>query len=215
MAKLTIPELLTKLSNVFKKDMYIIQSLHCIGGDSSESENAGKAIVTLDKDMSDSIKDYFGDSAVIYFNDIKKAKAAFDTEEEYLYIKISMEEKDKKAIFEKRDSLLKIVQNISDWKHFNFTDNQLKALFDDSEMILLFSDNPDIPEVYITKSLFPLVTRKDITNLYYSAFKTRNIKNTYTLVTSFDFDYFQVYNIFYYLKMEKKKKKKAEENKDV
>ena len=39
MAKVTMDTLLTKLSSVFKDDLYIINNLYCLGGTESENKN--------------------------------------------------------------------------------------------------------------------------------------------------------------------------------
>ena len=205
MAKeLTVPDILIKLSSIFTKDMYLIQNRYCIGGNETEDETVGKSICILSPDIAEIFVDYFGNLPVIFFDNIKKAKAAYDTEDEYKYVKVRIEERNKKQLIDTKDSLMKIIDSIKGWNQFNFTEEQISSIMDDGNTITLFENNNDIPEVTVSKSIFPFIKAKDFDNVYYSVSKARNLKNMYTLVLSYDHSIFQFYNVLYYIKESKK-----------
>lgn len=198
-----IPDILLKLSSVYKEDLYIINSMYCIGGILSGEQAVGKSFCILDKEKSDDIKDYFGNLPVIYIKNVKKAKEYYSTEYEYQYIQTQVEEKVKKELNDKRDEYLNNIKNITEWKQFNFTEDEIKALIDDNERIVLFSNEKSIPSLEVTKCVFPLINKKYLDSLMYTVGKTKNIKNTYTLITCMTHEYFQIYNFIRYIKLDK------------
>lgn len=205
MAKeITVPDILTKLSNIFTKDMYLIDSRYCIGGNETNDESVSKSICILNPDISDIFIDYFGNSSVIFFENIKKAKTAFGTEDEYQYVKTHIEERNKKQLIDNRDNLMKTISNISGWEQFNFTDTEIESIMTDGSVTTLFKDRNDVPEVTVSKSIFPFIKAKDFDKVYYNVSKAKNLKNMYVLIVSYDHVQFQFYNIIYYLKESKK-----------
>jgi hypothetical protein len=205
MAKeITVPDVLNKLSNIFTKDMYLIQNRYCIGGNETDDETAGKSICILSPDIMDIFIDYFGNTQVIFFENLKKAKATFNTEDEYKYVKVRIEERNKKQLIDNKDGLMKTIDSIKGWNQFEFTEKELDLIMNEGNVITLFKDNNDIPEVTISKSIFPSIKQKDFSNVYYSVSKAKNLKNMYTLVLSYDHNIFQFYNIIYYIKESKK-----------
>ena len=206
MAKeITVPDVLLKLSYIFSKDMYLINSIYCIGGTETEDSTVGKTICRLSPNITDIFVDYFGNSPAIYFDNLKKAKSVYGTEEEYKYIKVQMEDRYKKQLYDRKDNLMKIIDSIKSWDQFTLTEEQITAVIDNGETITLFEDNNEIPDVLVSKTIFPMIKSKDFANLYYSVSKARNLKNMYILVLSYDHEIFQYYNIIYYLKEVKKK----------
>lgn len=201
-----IPDILVKLSNIYKEDLYIIHSMYCIGGISSEEQSVGKCFCILTKDKSNDIKDYFGDIPIIYFKNIKKAKEALSTEKEYRYVQTYVDDKTRKELIDKKDEFLSVIKNIKEWQQFQFTEEQVKALIKDNERVTLFTNNPKVHNLEITKCVFPMITEKGLSTLTYTIFKTKNVKNTYTLITSMAHDYFMIYNFIHYIKLDKQSK---------
>ena len=204
MADSVLSNVLTKLSNVYKSDMYIVNNRYCIGGPNTYKDGpAGKSLCILSDDVVDDIIDHFGQPQIIYFKDIKKAKATFNTEDEYMQIETSFDEKLKRSIPESKDLLMKTFKSIETWDHFNFTEDQVKALFNDGEIVTLFSDNKNVPEIYVTKDIFPLVSDKNINTLFYSVGKQKhNQKQGINyLYLSLGTDYFQLYKEIAYIKV--------------
>ena len=206
MAKeITVPDILLKLSYIFTKDMYLINNRYCIGGAETEDDLVSKCICILPPDIGNLFIDYFGANQVIYFENIKKAKSSYGTEDEYKYVKIRLEERIKKQLTDNKDNLMKIINSIKGWDQFNLNEDQINSIMNDGNTLVLFKDDPEIPDVIISKSIFPLVKSKDFNNIFYSVFKARNLKNMYTLILNYDYSIFQFYNIIYYLKENKKK----------
>lgn len=200
--KNSLSTVLMKLATIYKYDMYLINCRYCVNGPiTSKDGPAGKTLCILTDDVVDDVIDHFGQPSVIYFKNVKKAKAAFNTEDEYMQIETSFDEKTKKSISESRDLLMKTFKSIDTWNQFNFTEDQIKALFTNGEIVTLFSDNKDIPEVYVTKDIFPLVTDKNINTLYYAVSKQKHKQDINYLYLSLDSDYFQIYKEIAYIKV--------------
>ena len=182
--EITVTDVLLKLSYIFK-DMYLINSTYCIAGSETDSDAVGKFICILSPEITDIFVDYFGNISVMYFENIKKAKAIFGTGDEYKYIKTQMEESKKKQFYDKKDTLMKVVDSIKDWDTFKLTEEQIADIMDNGQTITLFEDEANIPNVLVSKSIFPLLKSKDFNNIYYGVTKARNLKNMY-LPNSFD-----------------------------
>ena len=201
--KALIPDILLKLSNIYKEDMYFINSMYCIGGITSDDSAIGKSFCILEKERADDIRDYFGNLPVIYIKNLKKAKEFYSTEFEYQYVQAQVEEKLKKELIEKKDEYLSIINSTKKWNQFHFTDDEVKALIKDNERITLFTNDKDIPSLEVTKCVFPMITEKGLNNLMYTVGKTKNVKNAYTLITNMNHDYFQIYNFIRYIRIDK------------
>ena len=201
--KAIVPDILLKLSNVYKEDLYFIDSMYCIGGFLSNDQAVGKTFCILDKDRADDIRDYFGDITAIYIKNVKKAKEFYSTEFEYEYINSQLEEKQKKELREKRDDYLNAIKTVKEWKTFDFSDEELTTLLEDNKRIVLFKDDKNVPELEVSKCVFPMLNKKNIDSLMYSIGKTKNIKNAYTVIISITHEYFQVYNFIRYIDIDK------------
>lgn len=196
--------LLTKLKNVFKTDMYIIENLYCIGGEESESKNVGTNICILPFETCVYLQDKFGKhNQVIYIPNIANAKKFYNTAQEYLYFKTNIDALTKKELLNRSKILNDKIRKVSTWKSFNFTSEEIKALFTDKEGIILFSDDKELPEVYVSKSIYPMITEKNIANLYYSPTKEDKKNNIYGFITSFDTKFFQLYSLINYIDIKK------------
>lgn len=197
MAKFTFNDILTKVSNVFKTDMYIIDYQFCLGGKESENDNKSLMMCVLTPDLINLVKETFPDNKNIFFTNVKKAK---DELQEYSTVNINKDIL--KNITEKRDEILKKINNVKSWNSFGFTEETIDDIFKEGGSLELFKDNKDIPSVTITKTLFPLVTNKCANELYYNLIKPKEDNEIYELVTSFDTDWFQIYNIIQYLNID-------------
>lgn len=195
-----IKKILNQLANVFKRDMYLINSTWAIGGEESNESLAGDYICVMNPNIAEMLHNYFGNFEVIYFSDVKKAKAALDTIDEYPLIKTNIEPKISKKLLEFKNKLMSKIDETETWDNFNFTESQVQALLD-SEKITLFSDNDEVPELYVSKTVFPMIKEKNIGNLYYHVRKTKGMKDTFTMFTSFDTDNFIIYSRIHFIKM--------------
>ena len=59
MAKFTFKDILTKVSNVFKNDMYIIDYQFCLGGKESEDFNRSTLLCVLTPELMELVKEQF------------------------------------------------------------------------------------------------------------------------------------------------------------
>lgn len=194
MAKLTFDNVLTKLSNMFKKDVYIIQNRYCLGGDESEAENISRYFCILSQESMDLVKEVFPDDDIIYFSNIKNAKKDLNK-----YVTNIIPDNKKKELIDLRDKLEKDILSIDKWKSFDFTDEEAHSLFDDAKTMELFVDDKNIPSVTISKTLFPLIKFKDVRTLYYSVSIPECDDDLITFYIGYDAQWFQTYNIVQYV----------------
>lgn len=192
--QLTSKDILNKLSGIFKKDIYIVNNLYCIGGNITEKETTGISMCILTTDIAEILKEEFGSYRIIYIEDVKKEKAVLDTDKG-LYLKVKFTKEEEKVILNNVDNLNNTIKKIETWEKFNWTDDEVVAILDSGDMITLFTDSKDIPELFVSKVVFPGIAKNNISSLYYSVYKSKDLKGVYELVTSLDIDIFQLYTI--------------------
>lgn len=192
MAKADYSTLMTKIANIFKSDMYIINSTYCIGGKDSEEKNNSYALCLLNKEYSDIIKELFPDEEIIYIKDVKKSKEDLSL--------VSTDIKEKEKILKRYKDLLEIVNSITAWENLKLPENAIKTVFKDGLTYELFKDE-DIPSVLIAKSLFPMVSEKNIDTLAYNVIIPNNEFDLVKLVTSLNTEWFQIFNLIQYLQI--------------
>ena len=191
--------ILQKLSTIFKKDIYIVGSIYAIGGPITEKESSGVTYAILTPECVNAITQQFGKFQIIYFTDVKKAKSSLGQSEELLYVKTNFDKSEAKSILDTVSNISKIIGNISVWDKFNWTDNEVVALIDSGDMMTLFTDNKKIPELYVSKVVFPGLAKNNLDKLSYSVYQSKKIDQIYELVTSLDTEYFQIYTIIRYI----------------
>ena len=98
------------------------------------------------------------------------------------------------------------INSCVNWESFtlsnNITDNTklVLSLFKDNNYINFQpKDNTENPEIILTKSILPLVTEKNYTDLYYTTKKKDS--NLYLIVFDFQFSLFRLYMFHYYIPM--------------
>lgn len=192
--EIDIKSILNKLAVVFKKDMYIVNGLYCIGGNITEKETPGISFCILNADIAEKIKEAFGSYRILYIEDVKKEKAVID-EDKGQYLKVQFSKDEEKIILRNVDNTNNIIRKIEVWDKFNWTDDEVIAMIDSGEMIKLFTDNSKIPELYVSKVVFPGISKNNIESLFYSVYKNKDIDSIYELVTSLSTDIFQLYTI--------------------
>ena len=121
----------------------------------------------------------------------------------YLYKKLEEKhelEEIKKILAERADMVLKA----ETWKVFQFSSDPsvneelLTMMFDQNDYVRFSpTDRTDSPDIIMTKALIPLVTMKNIGDLYYN---TRQITEEVSLLTfDFFFEMFQLYSFHHYI----------------
>lgn len=195
--KIVFNDILTKVSNVFKADMYLLDYQFCLGGKESEDSTSYTSICILSPEAIELVKEMFPNNKDILFTNVKKAKTELA---EYSKTDLSKTEIDN--IIKRKESILQIVNNINTWNSFDFTEETWNDIIKEGKTIEMFENDDTIPTVLIGKSVFPMVTVKNTSNLYYQLIKPKNEYDLYKLVTSFDTELFQIYTIIQYLKLD-------------
>lgn len=201
--QLTSKDILNKLSSIFKKDIYIVNNIYCIGGNITEKETTGISFCILNTDIAETLKEEFGNYRILYIEDIKKEKASLETDKG-LYLKVKFSKNEEKVILNTIENLNNIIKRIDTWDKFNWTESEIVAILDSGDMITLFTDNKNIPELFVSKVVFPGIAKNNINSLYYSVYKSKDLKGIYELVTSLDVDIFQLYTITRFIDLDDK-----------
>lgn len=188
MAKKTFRDLLVKLNNVFSSDMYLVNCLYVIAGKESDEDNKGYYLCKLTPELIAICKDGLDPNKVYFISDIRSAKDDLST-----YMK-EVESAEEIAESNKRIKFIEdYVNKTETWNNFPFTEIDIKNIFSDGLCEDFFEDDANTPTITLSKSLFPLVTEKNVNRLYYNFF----VKEDYAdLLVSFDFDFFNLYMVY-------------------
>lgn len=208
MAKeITVNDVLTKISSILKTDMYLIDYCHCIGGKESEEKTVGENILLLSPKAIDLFKKQFPESPSIFFSDIKKAKTDIATIlegnklEEEEYWKVDIPENEKKEYVKRRDFLIDIIKKQDIWDNFSFTEEELNILYKKCGTIELFENDKNRNTVIISKSIFPMVSEKEVNNVCYTVFDDKDDEDMGNLLLCYDSEYFQIYSLIRFVKI--------------
>lgn len=194
-----LKDLLIKISTIFPKDAYIINNMYCIEGPLSKSETAGYYICQLSPEVMNFLKEKFKRSEIIYLKNIKNAKTDFNEPN----VQIVKNEDDIQSIKKKIKELRSVTTDPKNkWASFKFTENDLTDLFDECKFITLFENDSVIPPIEISKTLLPLITRKNIDCLTYAVQLGNNDDELTKLIMDFDHELFHLFMIYEYLKTE-------------
>lgn len=210
-----VMDFLTKIKNVFNKDIYIKDNYYVFAGKSSNDSIYGDIICYLEPEYKLAIEEFLGIHDLIKISDIVLMKKLYtgssddDTEESTSEgIKdiswdslIEYYEKDnvEYAELEKIQTRINdIVTGVAEWKSFTkYPMELLETVFSDNSYIE-FRESSDMPYVVLGKKLFPLVTLKNMENL---SFKTVELKDKglNAFCVNFSFTHFRVQMIYYFL----------------
>lgn len=200
MAKpLTFNELLTKLSNVFKKDMYIYKYKFCIAGNDSDAETEGSFICTLNEEYADLIKSLYKDKEYIFFSDVKKAKKEPET-----YITSINDDFSQHIIKKKFDSLNKVISKSNGWEELKLSEDDVNEIFFERKLFPLFKDDKTKATFDLAKSAFPIISEKNINEyvIMYNYLGTDEEDNISSLLFSYSLEWFKVDEYIMYLELE-------------
>lgn len=194
----TLDILLTKVSGILNKDVYIIDYTYCIGGKETNEEKVSDLVLELDPDYSSLLKDLYPECRCIYIKDIRSAKKDLDNN-----IDLNTNEK---SVEELRLKINKIINKVGDetvWIPFTIRDEDYEKFFEDKEVVKGFMDNDNIPETYVSSRLFPKLTSSNIGEFYYKYYKDgyKDIDIT-NIVTKLYSEIMNIYNYFSYITIE-------------
>ena len=163
----------------------------------------------LKKDELNSLKEEYqmyvlesGDSVEPFDEYIKKYQDEWPVTENYFYSVISNSESE--TITKLLSERITETNKCSNWERFELSENPdentklLLSLFKENNYInFLPKDNMDGPDIILTKSLLPLVSEKNYTDLYYSSRKENS--NLFLIVFDFQFSMFRLFMFHYYI----------------
>lgn len=186
MAKIDlVRDLLVKITNIFRTDLYISHNKFCLGGPLSEEVNIGHYLCELTEEVSNAYNEVIDKNDIIYIESLKNAKTDFDTN-----IKKVLAPEDK-YIEERINNFIQLFRSVDDWKKFQFTETDINILYDEVNYLHFHPEGTD-STVIISKTLFPLMKEKDFQNAYYHINKDIQ-KNLDQMLITYDFKYFQLH----------------------
>lgn len=151
---------LVKISNVFKNDLYIVHNKYVIAGSKSSEDNIGYYLLDLKDEAMLIYKEFFHNNPILYIPEVKEAK------DNKSAIKIITDSKHIEKIENTVDNELKQYDKLDlKWHPFNLSDEELDAMYDRAESITLFHGDKEKSEVIVSKTMFPLATKKNIREL--------------------------------------------------
>lgn len=186
MAKVDIvKDLLVKITNIFRNDLYISHNKFCLGGKLSEDLNIGHYLCELTEEVTNAYNEVIDKADVIYIESIKNAKTDFDS----CIKKVIGDEKEN--VEKQIDTYVELFRSVNEWKKFQFTETDINILYDDVNYLHFHPEGTD-STVIISKTLFPLMKEKDFQNAYYHI--NKNIQdNLDQMLITYDFKYFQLH----------------------
>lgn len=197
MAKIDFKSLLTKLSNIFPKDIYVIHNWCVIAGDESDIETRGQYLCILEPDVREMLNSMFPNNPIIYIKSVRETKLKLDFNE----VQEILDTQAIKNITAKVESLMGNFTKYSTWESFEFTDDQIESLFDIGESITLFENHNDRSQVIVSKSLFPLITAKTIGEVRYTYDHYASDDSLDQLTIAYEYDMFQLVMLYLFLKI--------------
>jgi hypothetical protein len=196
--RLEFSTLLAKISSVFKSDAYIIKDLYCLGGMESEEKLYTQILLEMSPEAMDVLKEQFPDKEYVYITDMKTAKTNLDKAVNFRVF--TTEQKDLKK---RMDEILKFVNKTDVWKQFEFTEEEASYIFNDGYSLEVFGEGTGYPPVTITKNLFPLVTAKRLSDLYYQIYlpDEEDEEELVSIITQLDMGHYKIYNLIQYVEV--------------
>jgi len=192
--ELELNDVLTKLSYIFPSDMYILDRKDVVEGKKSFERNDGHYTCSLSTEAVEVIKKYLPKKKYIYISDVKKAKKDLD---EFLSTDI-----DDDTIMEleaERSRFLTKCEDIEIWNELNINEKIIDDIFIGKETTILIPEYNKL-EIEVSKSLLPLITKKNINELRYSTRKVEGLPEVVVdVVFCMEQELFNFYMVYSYL----------------
>ena len=207
-------DILTKVKSVYSKDLYIKDSIYILPGNTSEESLSGNTICEIHEEYINYVKRFTKGLPVIYIPNVVDFKAEVKTE---LDRGFSIEEITDvlnssmyKWYSEEMDIYKKLTQKEKQIESYVLSDDTIWLKLNDIEPVALkavFSDNEvgsikyeDNPSLIVGKKTFPLLTDKNLDNIYISFGKESD--NVYTVTSRLAHTYFTVFSVLTYLNID-------------
>lgn len=186
-----VSEFLTKISYVFKSDIYVIDHKYILGGPSSETKNIGKMCCVLTEETSNLLKTEVSDKDFFVIINVKEAKKNLQEN-----LNENIWESTKDIAKDTLKDFKKVIKKITEWKEFTFDEKSHDDFFNKNITVKACDKETETP-ISISKNMFPMLTEKNLEKLGYKL----DTSGEYTdnLITKFDTDFFTIYEILYFL----------------
>lgn len=187
----------TKISNVFN-DFYVLTTGYCISMDIEKP-----FIVQLDHEYIDLFKGAIGEFTVLHICNVKEFKKELTD-----FYEVIISKTDIKKLANLLTERITLINTCDEWEKFLLSDNEeeneklMLNLFKKNDYINFQPNNSDGPEIILTKSLLPIVSEKNYTDLYYATKKIQS--DLYLIVFDFQFSLFRLYMLHYYIPIKNK-----------
>lgn len=219
-----VMDLLTKIKNIFKKDLYIKDGMYLFGGSLSDESVYGDIYCAIEPKYMMALSDFFGKQDLIYIDDVGLLKKGYlhededdsdDSDDESLPSQMSgskdidMDWKAHVQFFNKNESVYTDLQNfqnrvsdiiasVTDWKSFaTHPEEMINVIFSDNSYVE-FQESPDSPYVVLGKRLFPLITAKTFVNVFYGMHELTD-RGLNAFCIDYQFTHFRVYMVYYFV----------------
>lgn len=200
--KADLDTLITKISGVLNRDVYILNYTYCIGGYETNSEKVGDIILELDSDYINLLKELYPNNRCIYFKAIKKSKADLDVN-----LVLNIDKKTIDELEEKIKYFYSLIDDNSNWNKFIVEEEYYESFFDRKEKVPVFKNIKDIPNLEANIRLFPKLTEKNINDFYFKYYYKKTDEddiNYVEIVTRLYCEIFCEYINFSYIDLEEK-----------
>lgn len=207
-------DILTKVKSVYSKDLYIKDSIYILPGNASEESLSGNTICEIHEEYINYVKRFTKGLPVIYIPNVVDFKTevkaeldrGFSIEEITDVLNSSMY----KWYSEEMDIYKKLTQKEKQIESYVLSDDTIWLKLNDIEPVALkavFSDNEvgsikyeDNPSLIVGKKTFPLLTDKNLDNIYITFGKESD--NVYTVTSRLAHTYFTVFSVLTYLNID-------------
>ena len=207
-------DILTKVKSVYSKDLYIKDSIYILPGNASEDSLSGNTVCEIHEEYINYVKKFTKGLPVIYIPNVVDFKAevkveldrGFTIEEITDVLNSSMY----KWYSEEMDIYKKLTQKEKQIESYVLSDDTIWLKLNDIEPVALkavFSDNEvgsikyeDNPSLIVGKKTFPLLTDKNLDNIYITFGKESD--NVYTVTSRLAHTYFTVFSVLTYLNID-------------
>lgn len=190
-----IYNLCTKIGYVFS-EFYILKQGYILSQDIEKP-----FLIQLDEESVNWFSELVKDFKIIHITDVRNFKKDMTTNIVNVTSKSEISRVIK--ILETYKSFLNICEK---WDKFLLSNNEeeneklILSLFKNNNYIEFHPSNEEHPNIILAKSLLPLVSEKNYTDLYYT---TKEItKSLYLLIFDFQFDLFRLYMFHHYVPMD-------------
>lgn len=195
MANKGLNDILTKLSNVFKHDMYVVGHRYCIGGPATDGDYPSKIFCVLEAEESKEFEKEFPEVSVVFFKDIKKAK-----KEPGLYIKTEIPEDKVEEIQGYVNKYSSIAYGIQSWKPLELTQDEIDTILTERNIVGISAGSKYV--FAISKQLIPLVAESTIDDLSYAVLNDKSDRGGVFLILKYIHSMCVYYNFIYYLSLD-------------